>query len=1305
MSMLEKLQIQGIRSFGPTDANKQMMSFFSPLTLILGSNGTGKTTIIECLRNATTGDLPPGQGKVFIHDPKLNHETEVNASIKLRFQDVRGEPYVVNRLFLLKQNKNNTTFKTVDANIVHRDQEGNKTTATSKCCDINATVVELLGVPRAILENVIFCHQTDSNWPLSEGQTLKTKFDNIFAATQYIKALENIRKLRLEYNQGIKLLSESTKYLKANKEKADEYEEEIAKDERRLADCIGTLQDIETKLEPLHLEWKEMEKKEDEARNFHSKLSSERDQLDYTRNEIQRITRNLKEVYPGPTEELKRDIENFESKLLEDKASLDKHKKELQKLCLQMSDVAEEQEKLLPALGRLESEKTAVEETSRKVERKSESLNQKLSLGVTLCREDSLEKKVSLVVSCLDNRVSDLQLNFETTKEKREAHEKSLQDSIDSVRERKSKSEQKRESTQKQIADNQKKIMVIRKELLQAEGYCSEIRELESEISKFEDQLASLEREVPSDQLKDKIADKQRSKDEITDKLENLNRELASAQKFSKEQSELEHIRRELSEKIKLLEQAKVESERKFMELLGTFPASDYAKQVNEKISSLSSEVSLLRDSVTKLRTTESSLETKLKMLEDDLKKKEKELDKSRKKVISVCGSENLDGSIQQLKLEMTKMRDEKGFITGSEFMFRKYIERMRQSPCCPLCKRHFEELELVNRLIEDLETKMRVLPEELKKKTREIDDREHKFNDMQRLKGEEDKMSKLRNNELPEVRAKILNATTERDRLTSLKASKEEQLDMKIFDLEMARSLLGEAETMDRLSRERDVLRRQLDSKSPNVQRLKQGRTMENIMAEIRDLNGQARELESTMLDYRAKQDQYHSLGMSLNAARSKKLQLESKKKEESRLRKQKTELESESENLKLSLDPLMKEKEELQKQLQKAVWAKESAVNETRRLLEDLRSELSARVLEREDLKKHFDKVQEYFQSKNPEELQDVRKKLDDLKGEIEHLQLVRDEKTALIDTLEKKLSRQELRERELKDNLHLHMLQVQSEQHKVKIDEIKNQMRSSGLINLESEKKKIGEKINKLRGDKNFSESKKGELKVKIDAARRELSGHFKDAKKKYMTALCEKSVKDYISKDLDMYYRAVNFAVLKYHEQKMKDINKVIKQLWQDTYSGDDIDYVQIRTDADEKGLENSRRAYNYRVVMMKGRIEQDMRGRCSAGQKVLASLIIRLALAETFCQNCGILALDEPTTNLDRSNIKGLALSLAKIVEARMRQRNFQMIVITHDEEFLRLLSQRISVAEYFYKVEKTDMGYSKLQKARLGTIM
>ena len=65
--------------------------------------------------------------------------------------------------------------------------------------------------------------------------------------------------------------------------------------------------------------------------------------------------------------------------------------------------------------------------------------------------------------------------------------------------------------------------------------------------------------------------------------------------------------------------------------------------------------------------------------------------------------------------------------------------------------------------------------------------------------------------------------------------------------------------------------------------------------------------------------------------------------------------------------------------------------------------------------------------------------------------------------------------------------------------------------------------------------------------------------------------------------------------------------------------------------------------------------------------MLACLIIRLALAETFCLNCGILALDEPTTNLDEANSASLAEALRQIMEQRAAQTNFQLVVITHDE--------------------------------------
>ena len=106
MSSIESLAIMGVRSFGPDKA--QVIEFAKPLTVrltsekqpvhptpnhmhahaqihfirtiytslaqvIVGANGCGKTTIIECLKYITTGSLPPGTGtgQSFVHDPKV----------------------------------------------------------------------------------------------------------------------------------------------------------------------------------------------------------------------------------------------------------------------------------------------------------------------------------------------------------------------------------------------------------------------------------------------------------------------------------------------------------------------------------------------------------------------------------------------------------------------------------------------------------------------------------------------------------------------------------------------------------------------------------------------------------------------------------------------------------------------------------------------------------------------------------------------------------------------------------------------------------------------------------------------------------------------------------------------------------------------------------------------------------------------------------------------------------------------------------------------------------------------------------
>ena len=56
MAEIRKMSIQGIRAFSPFES--KTIKFFKPLTIIVGDNGCGKTTIIECLKIGCTGGLP-----------------------------------------------------------------------------------------------------------------------------------------------------------------------------------------------------------------------------------------------------------------------------------------------------------------------------------------------------------------------------------------------------------------------------------------------------------------------------------------------------------------------------------------------------------------------------------------------------------------------------------------------------------------------------------------------------------------------------------------------------------------------------------------------------------------------------------------------------------------------------------------------------------------------------------------------------------------------------------------------------------------------------------------------------------------------------------------------------------------------------------------------------------------------------------------------------------------------------------------------------------------------------------------------
>lgn len=218
----------------------------------------------------------------------------------------------------------------------------------------------------------------------------------------------------------------------------------------------------------------------------------------------------------------------------------------------------------------------------------------------------------------------------------------------------------------------------------------------------------------------------------------------------------------------------------------------------------------------------------------------------------------------------------------------------------------------------------------------------------------------------------------------------------------------------------------------------------------------------------------------------------------------------------------------------------------------------------------------------------------------------------------------------------------------------------------------------------------------------------SRDYEDIEKKYVVARTKSLILTGVLNDLEKYVRAIEEALLKYHQTKIKEINERIAELWMVTYQGKvgevwvcevkDIESIEIESKSVVRG---SKKYFEYAVYMTKvsevvwsevqNHSRLQMRSRCSAGQKALAALVIRMALADAFCSHCGVLALDEPTTNLDHENKVALVYSLVQVISHRKKQQNFQLIIITHDEEFGQLLTQaQLGDRMSYYRISREE---------------
>ncbi len=1244
-------------------------------------------TIIECLKYSTTGDLPPNsKGGAFLHDPKMTGDKEVRAQVKLAFTNASGVSMICTRAMLLTLKKTTSTFKTLEGQLLalHR---GERTTISTKCAELDVQVPNYLGVSKSILDYVIFCHQDESLWPLAEPSVLKKRFDEIFEALKFTKALDNIKVIRKDMTVEIKLLDQSVKHLKQDKERADRVREKMDASYKTVDTYKQETVLLEEELRRITKQSDDLFKSNQAFQKVLSKLESSRHSQRSLNEQIDRLEDSTT-LLPDTDEDLQYKIANFQTVVRDAEKKVEELKNEVGDKQANLRTLREDYSHMISEEGQLKGKEA---DYKVNLQKRSDLVKSSIAeLDMDVSPDDFIEFENTLNTQTHRSQRLLQSLTSESKKE-----EAIVEQKLKLVSDSKLK-----ESQHREYANNDIKSIENENKSLATKINSLDVNEggLEYEKLKLED-LESKLNEFRNQKIVEKLVKEIRGKNteisSLETEIETMNHEISQSHKQS-----------DTYAKISLLNDEKTYREKALAKLITTnenifnseaLELEDLEKSFKEKVSKLQNELKEGEKELKRLNDRSYKLESEFQFKKSNITNLTKELETSEKKFKDELEDEDVEdydevlGSAEddyKIALENLKMSS-----TTLQFN-KKALEIAEKDQCCYLCSRKFDESSVLSTFIK-----------ELKSKTESGFEKQLE----EQLQSQKEYLNTVRS--LASVVDRIV--TTKR---------KVAELDSEIKSI--TPSLEESKNKLDEQTKKVDEIRNKLTS-------------LEDIKGSVNEISRMRQDLKNIEAQIAAKERELNDYGFSPRSLdelqkeqNTKSSGLKSLRKEVANLLEDKDSkqrelsvLEGNVKDMRLKISNIERsliEKENLSKTIEEnknRIVKLHEMVEKSDGIIKELTMEIDSVTKELETLRK--ENGEKITKQQNELEVLTSHKNLFTSLNDSIQVYIERDskllekcqEEVSLIGTLiteheeaieaasirvseeERKLADTNNEERNLKNNLDIRHMQN-------KLREIEIEISEMNVQNAESERDRYQEESSRLREEYSSMNAelagKMGEIKQIEDQAKqyqKELNSEFKDIEKSYQEEWVKLQTKTLVLNDLGTYSIALDSAIMQYHSIKMKEINRIIDELWKGTYSGTDVDTIMIKSDQNTASKGN--RSYNYRVVMVKQDAELDMRGRCSAGQKVLASIIIRLALAECFGTNCGVIALDEPTTNLDAENIESLARSLGNIIELRQAQKNFQLIVITHDEKFLTYMNAA-KYTDHFYRVRRNDAQKSQI---------
>uniref|UniRef100_A0A915AGT1 Zinc-hook domain-containing protein n=1 Tax=Parascaris univalens TaxID=6257 RepID=A0A915AGT1_PARUN len=875
MSLLDTIDIQGIRSIGVGPQNAVVIEFLTPLTIICGPNGSGKTTIIEALKYATTNELPSGKMPTFIHDCRLAGRTRIDASVKLKFKDIRGQASVVTRRMTarIEGAKSKLTTRSEESTIAIETEPDEWKSLSSKVIDCKKEVLNLLGVPAAILEYVVFCHQEESTWPLDEPKKLKERFDEIFQVTGYVNAIELLKKEMKENKNQLQISHARLPLLIEQQKHKIELHNEYIELKGRYEKVEKELTSTEATLTELKHQWDELKGKLANA----AKREQERESL---RTEC----RILQEQYDG-------------CKVPDYQGSIDDLRREIEKVSKSAEFLSVEKER-----NRIERQIGGLSSEMQQLQAEKEQLDHTISQlrALRMLRENLIEEKIEAISAA--RRMFHLDEDGDFSVQLRE-----FEGNYDAeFRQFQGNYEESMRSCQKGIDMVSVELAAIKSELGMKDAECARLAEtirnmsaelgettssqqemakIEEEIRNLEEDQNRLDKDVRGTGKMEKLKEK---RDEIALKISRLQAECRERQNEEDVEGELKRAideERKLEEELNELAMRHVDA---LKEIFGddsvSYPLGERLALFVRKLDRLATAA---EEEYQERQKKHIAAQNRLEQISRDIEQITQQIATHRRsisKVISV--GEDAEIKLAEVSALLTKARNDLGQLDGCRYLYEKWEEEVRKTNCCPLCDRKYGSTQEATQLASKVNRKRAELPDEIERLQRRVREYEEIQNELmevvpyvkivKRLSQDKEELesdSKVAEKKLHIIGEEVINARNDREKALKKK--------------EAFRSIQADASLMDKTwsslsekQREVKLLKVEIDV-CDGVER----RSLAELRAELEQYQHNYNDLIASIDEAQASISERNNLVEQLNILRERRVELIEKTRQYDRL------------------------------------------------------------------------------------------------------------------------------------------------------------------------------------------------------------------------------------------------------------------------------------------------------------------------------------------------------------------------------------------------------------------------------------